>query len=58
MQESGKDKFLIDGFPRNENNLTGWQQQMGDKADVRLVLSFECSEEVSVIIDMKVDAKG
>ncbi|CAG0895766.1 unnamed protein product [Darwinula stevensoni] len=46
MQESGKSKFLIDGFPRNEDNLTGWERQMHDKADVRLVLSFDCSEEV------------
>ena len=24
-------KFLIDGFPRNEDNVTGWEDQMKDK---------------------------
>lgn len=39
-------KFLIDGFPRNEDNLTGWERQMGDKADIKFVLFIECPEEV------------
>jgi hypothetical protein len=29
MEEKGFDKtFLIDGFPRNEDNLTGWNEVM------------------------------
>jgi UMP-CMP kinase len=24
MDESGESNFLIDGFPRNDENLTGW----------------------------------
>jgi hypothetical protein len=39
-------KFLIDGFPRNKNNLQGWQEVVGDKAEVEGVLFFDCSEEV------------
>jgi len=31
MQESGASLFLIDGFPRNFDNLTGWQRVMGDE---------------------------
>ncbi len=47
METSSVKKFLIDGFPRNEDNLTGWEKQMGDVADVKFVLFFECPEEVS-----------
>jgi UMP-CMP kinase len=46
MKESGKEKFLIDGFPRNKDNLDGWNRQMGTKADVRGVLFFECPDQV------------
>ncbi|KAM9322671.1 UMP-CMP kinase [Pholidichthys leucotaenia] len=38
--------FLIDGFPRNEDNLQGWNTVMDDKADVKFVLFFDCSNEV------------
>lgn len=48
MKESGKETFLIDGFPRNKDNLDGWNRQMGDKAHVKGVLFFECSEDVCV----------
>ncbi|XP_022646224.1 UMP-CMP kinase 2-like [Varroa jacobsoni] len=47
MKESGKDCFLIDGFPRSQNNLEGWEKQMSDKADVLFVLLLTCSEEVA-----------
>lgn len=30
--------FLVDGFPRNKNNLDGWQKEMGNKTNVRFVL--------------------
>lgn len=30
MAASGGSKFLIDGFPRNQNNLDGWFTTMGD----------------------------
>jgi len=33
---------LIDGFPRNKDNLDGWQRLMTEKADVASVLFFEC----------------
>lgn len=42
----GKANFLIDGFPRNQNNLEGWIQVMGEYADVKFVLMFDCSEQV------------
>lgn len=45
-KDDKKFRFLIDGFPRNEDNLTGWNTVMVDKADVKFVLFFDCSNEV------------
>jgi len=39
--------FLIDGFPRNTNNLSGWQATVGDKLRLAGVLMYEVSEEVN-----------
>lgn len=47
MKESGKETFLVDGFPRNKDNLDGWTRQMGTKTDVKGVLFYECSEKVN-----------
>jgi len=38
--------FLIDGFPRNIENLRGWEEVVGEKAVISLVLFFDCPEEV------------
>jgi len=47
MKESGKSNFLIDGFPRNKDNLDGWNSEVGsEKANVRCVLFFACDEKV------------
>jgi len=46
MMESEKNNFLIDGFPRNENNLEGWTTVMGDKVNLQCVLFFHCTQEV------------
>jgi UMP-CMP kinase len=34
MVASGATRFLIDGFPRNQDNLEGWQRVMGNEAEV------------------------
>lgn len=39
-------KFLIDGFPRNEDNLQGWTRQLADKVELLFVLFMECPLEV------------
>jgi UMP-CMP kinase len=44
MDESGKIKFLIDGFPRNEENRAAFEAQTG--IDPKFVLFFDCPEEV------------
>lgn len=46
MEANTVRKFLIDGFPRNKDNLDGWEKQMEGKADVKFVLFLECPEEV------------
>lgn len=48
MKESGKEIFLIDGFPRNKDNLDGWTRQMKEKTNMIGVLFFECSEQVCI----------
>ena len=47
MENSTTKKFLIDGFPRNEDNLKGWERQMEDKSLLKFVLYFNCPEEVN-----------
>ena len=39
-------KFLIDGFPRNQDNYEGWEKQMEGKVKVHFVLYFDCPEEI------------
>ncbi|KAG5182626.1 adenylate kinase-domain-containing protein [Tribonema minus] len=46
MIASGGTRFLIDGFPRNQDNLDGWERIMGKEADVTCVLFLECPESV------------
>ncbi len=48
MTESEKNDFLIDGFPRNEDNLTGWNEAMGDKVTLKFVLNFDCGQEACI----------
>ncbi|GCB71784.1 UMP-CMP kinase [Scyliorhinus torazame] len=47
-QDATKDKFLIDGFPRNTDNLEGWNKNMDTNADVKFVLFFDCSNEICI----------
>jgi len=46
MKDSGKSHFLIDGFPRNEENNSAWEREMGPKVNFAFVLVFDCPEEV------------
>jgi UMP-CMP kinase len=45
--KSGTSKFLIDGFPRNQDNVTVWENNMPIHK-VLSVLYFDCPEEVLV----------
>lgn len=46
MEKSGKRDFLIDGFPRNLDNIQGWFNNMTECATVSDVLYLETTEEV------------
>ena len=48
MEQNGWDggKFLIDGFPRNMDNLTGWKKVMGDDVEEKFCLFLQCPESV------------
>ena len=39
-------KFLVDGFPRNQDNYDGWQEVMGEISEVIYCLHFNCDEGV------------
>ncbi|KAF6214071.1 hypothetical protein GE061_011802 [Apolygus lucorum] len=58
MNNSGKDKFLVDGFPRNKDNLEGWQREMEKKVELLFVLFLKCSEEVCIQRCLKRGAEG
>lgn len=42
----GKNYFLIDGFPRSEDNNNGWVATMSDFAVLRFVLYMDCPLDV------------
>ena len=44
--EKGQRLFLVDGFPRNADNLEGWYNEMGSFCSVEFVLFFDCPEAV------------
>lgn len=58
MQESGKINFLVDGFPRNKDNLDGWNKAMKEKTNLQFVLFFTCPEEVCVDRCLRRGAEG
>ncbi|XP_063685814.1 UMP-CMP kinase 1-like [Bolinopsis microptera] len=45
-QKTPNSTFLIDGFPRTQENWSTWQEIIGEKANVRFMLFYECSESV------------
>ena len=48
MRENGweKNRFLIDGFPRNYENFEQWNKLMGEKVETPFLIFLDCSEEV------------
>lgn len=45
MEKSGATRFLVDGFPRNEDNLQGWKKIMDPVADVEFVLFYDTDDQ-------------
>jgi len=46
MERSATKKFLIDGFPRNEENNQSWERQVAPKVNFEFVLVLDCPEQV------------
>ena len=46
MGESTASRFLIDGFPRNQDNVDGWERIVGKTADVKFCLFLDCPKEI------------
>ncbi|KJE98217.1 adenylate kinase [Capsaspora owczarzaki ATCC 30864] len=40
--------FLIDGFPRNQDNVAGWDAVVGPSVNLDFVLFFDCPEATCV----------
>lgn len=47
-ENNNKNKFLVDGFPRDLENLACWQKNMDDIANVQFLLFLDCSHEIMV----------
>jgi len=45
IHADGGKRFLVDGFPRNTNNLSGWQQVASDSLALGGVLFYDCPED-------------
>jgi len=48
METSKHHRFVIDGFPRNRDNLLEWERVMGPRVDLRFVLFLDCADEVLI----------
>ena len=46
IQEIASSRFLIDGFPRNQDNVDGWERIVGKTADMKFCLFLDCPKEV------------
>ncbi len=47
-KENNKDKFLIDGFPRDIGNLQCWTEKMSELSETKFLLFLDCPNEVMV----------
>ncbi|KOX77775.1 UMP-CMP kinase [Melipona quadrifasciata] len=56
--DSPHKRFLIDGFPRNQDNVDGWNETMSEKCIVKGVLFCECSKEMCTQRCLKRGAAG
>ena len=45
MQNSDKNIFLADGFPRSQENIDVWERTIGNKVDFQFLLWFDLAGE-------------
>ena len=41
-------KFVIDGFPRNQDNYDGWTKEIEDTVEVPFILFLDCDRETLI----------
>jgi len=46
MDQSGGTKFLVDGFPRDVDNLRCWEENMSRVAEVQFLLFLDCPQDI------------
>jgi UMP-CMP kinase len=46
IEEATSSKFLVDGFPRDMDNLKCWEDTMSTVAEVQFLLFLDCPQEV------------
>ena len=45
IMKSETKKILVDGYPRNQENMDVWEKMMKDDVEVKAALFFDCSAE-------------
>ena len=45
---NGLRRYLIDGFPRNKENMEAFERIIGHEVEIRNLIYFECSEQCMV----------
>ena len=58
IKESKCENFLIDGFPRNQDNLDGWLKEAPKTVSVKNVLFFQCSQDTCLLRCLKRGENG
>lgn len=48
MMNAQTNRFLIDGYPRNKDNVDGWKKAMENKVDLLFVLYLDCPDVVCI----------
>ncbi len=48
LKENNKNKFLVDGFPRDLGNLQCWTEKLSDLAETKFLLFLDCPTEIMV----------
>ena len=48
LSSNGFHKFLLDGFPRNDENLKLWNEIVGDSIKLKFVIFLNCSEKIMI----------
>ena len=48
MDKSHGNRFLVDGFPRDMDNLNCWKNTMSNCAEINFVLFLDCPNEIMI----------